>query len=115
MEWILYLIGGFILLSLLWHIGIIPEFIGMIGMSLMFGCLGGFVSWLLDFGWDAGFGIGIIVGLVLYGIYCITRIINPEIRIEFYTDGTSEYHSERGKGIIGLLVLIGSILYSILK
>lgn len=115
MEWILYIIGGFIILSILWHSGIIPEFIGMIVMCLMFGCPGGFISWLLDFGWDAGFGIGIIVGLVFYGIYCIARILNPEIRIDFYEDGTKEYHSERGKGIIGLLVLIGSILYAVLK
>ena len=113
MEWILYIIGGFIILSILWHSGIIPEFIGMIVMSLMFGCIGGLISWLLDFGWDAGFEIGGIVGLVLYGIYCILRIINPEIRIYFYEDGTKEYHSERGKGVIGLLVLVGSILYAI--
>lgn len=52
---------------------------------------------------------------MFYGIYCIARIINPEIRIDFYEDGTKEYHSERGKGIIGLLVLIGSILYAVLK
>lgn len=115
MEWILYIIGGFIILSILWHSGTIPEFIGMIVMCLMVGCLGGFISWLLDFGWNAGFGIGIIVGLVFYGIYCIVRILNPEIRIDFYEDGTKEYHSERGKGIIGLLVLISSILYAVLK
>lgn len=115
MEWILYIIGGFIIFSILLHSGIIPEFIGMIVISLVFGCIGGFISWLLNFGWDAGFGVGIIVGLVIYGVYCILRIINPEIRIDFYEDGTKEYHSERGKGIVGLLVLVGSILFAIFR
>ena len=106
MEWILYIIGGFFVLSLLWAIGIIPEFIAMIVMSLIFGCIGG-----IFFNWDSGFTIGFFVGLGVYGLYCIVRIINPEIYIDIYDDGSSKYHSERGKGIVGLLVLIGSVIY----
>ena len=115
MEWILYLIGGFILLCILWAIGIIPEFFMMIGMCLLFGCIGGFFSWLSDHGWGAGFNVGMIGGLVIYGICCSTRIVNPEIRVDFFDDGTTEWHSERANGIVGLLVLIGTIIFVILK
>ena len=83
MEWILYIIGGFFVLSLLWAIGIIPEFIAMIVMSLIFGCIGG-----IFFNWDSGFTIGFFVGLGVYGLYCIVRIINPEIYIDIYADGS---------------------------
>lgn len=74
-----------------------------------------FFSWLSDHGWGAGFNVGMIGGLVIYGICCITRIVNPEIRVDFFDDGTTEWHSERANGIVGLLVLIGTIIFVILK
>lgn len=51
--------------------------------------------------------ISCAVCLILY--YCIGRIINPEITIEFYTDGSNKVLSERWNGIIGLIVLIGGL------
>lgn len=114
MEWLLYIIGGIFVFSLLWHIGIIPEFIAIIGVSLVMGCLGGLFSWLIvDKSWNGGFEVGVIVGLVLYGIYCISRIIDPTITIEYFNDNSREITSERGKGIVGLLALIGLVIYGI--
>lgn len=113
MEWILYIIGGIILISILWGIGLIPEILCMIGMSLFVGIISGVVAWIFDWGFEAGFHVGIYIGVALYALYCIGRIINPEITIEFYTDGSNKVLSERWNGIIGLIVLIGACLLAI--
>ena len=113
MEWILYIIGGFLLIALLWGIGLIPEFLGMILTTLVVGLISGIVAWIFDWGFDAGFQVGIYIGVAVYTLFCIARIINPEITIEVYNDGSSKVLSERWNGIIGLVVVAGSILWSI--
>jgi len=113
MEWILYIIGGIILIGFLWGIGLIPEFLTLIGLNLFAGLIIGLVAWIFDWGFESGFVVGIYVGVVLYAIYCISRIINPEITIEVYSDGSQKVLSERWKGIIGLVVLVGAILLAI--
>lgn len=57
MEWILYIIGGIILISILWGIGLIPEILCMIGMSLFVGLISGVVAWIFDWGFEAGFHV----------------------------------------------------------
>ena len=108
MDWILYIIGGLILISILWRIGLIPEFLCMIGVSLFAGLISGVVAWIFDRGFEAGFHVGIYIGVALYALYCIGRIISPNITIEVYTDGTTKVLSERWNGIIGLIVLLGA-------
>lgn len=77
------------------------------------GLISGVVAWIFDWGFEAGFHVGIYIGVALYALYCIGRIINPEITIEFYTDGSNKVLSERWNGIIGLIVLIGACLLAI--
>ena len=113
MEWILYIIGGLLLIWLLCGIGLIPEFLGMIGTTLFAGLISGIVAWIFDLRFEAGFFVGIYIGVALYTLYCIGRIINPEITIVGYSDGSQKVISERWNGIIGLIVVIGSVLYSI--
>ena len=114
MEWVLYIIGGFLTITFLWGIGLIPEFLGMIGTTLFAGLISGIVAWIFDWEFGAGFQVGIYIGVTLYALYCIGRIINPEITIEVYTDGSQKVLSERWNGIIGLVVVAGSLLWSIL-
>lgn len=113
MEWILYIIGGFIAIAFLWGIGLIPEFLGMIGIMLFAGLISGIIAAIFSWGFEPGFKVGLYIGLALYTLYCIGRIINPEITIEVYTDGSNKVISERGSGIVGLIVVIVSILVSI--
>ncbi len=110
---IIYIIGGLLLIGFLWGIGLIPEFLGMIGTVLFAGLISGIVAWIFDWGFEAGFHVGIYIGIAIYTLYCIGRIINPDITIEVYTDGSNKVLSERWNGIIGLTVVIGSILLSI--
>lgn len=46
MEWILYIIGGIILISFLWGIGLIPEFLTLIGFNLFVGLVSGIIAWI---------------------------------------------------------------------
>lgn len=113
MEWILYIIGGLILIGILWRIGLIPEFLVMIGACLFAGLISGVVAAIFGWGFEAGYHVGVYIGAALYALYCIGRIIDPEITIEVFTDGSNEVFSSRWNGIIGLIVLVGSILVSI--
>lgn len=113
MEWLLYIIGGLLLVGFLWGIGLIPEFLGMIGMSLFVGFMSGVVAWIFDWGFEEGFQVGIYIGVALYILYCLARIVDPEITIEFYTDGSRKVFSERWNGIIGLVVVAASVLWAI--
>ncbi len=113
MEWILYIIVELLLIGFLWGIGLIPEFLGMIGFSLFAGLTSGIVAWIFEWGFDAGFQVGIYIGVAIYALYCIGRIINPDVTIEVYTDGSNQVLSERWNGVIGHIVVIGSILWSI--
>lgn len=76
-------------------------------LSLFAGLISGVVAWIFDRGFEAGFHVGIYIG-ALYALYCIGRIISPNITIEVYTDGTTKVLSERWNGIIGLIVLLGA-------
>ena len=113
MEWILYIIGGIFLIGFLWGIGLIPEFLTLIGFNLFVGLVSGVIAWIFDWGFEAGFHVGIYIGVVLYALYCIGRIINPDITIEVYTDGSHKVLSERWNGVIGLVVLVGAILFAV--
>ncbi len=88
MEWILYIIGGFIAVAFLWGIGLIPEFLGMIGISLFAGLISGIVAAIFNWGFEAGFKVGVYIGVAFYALYCIGRIINPDVT-EVYTDGSN--------------------------
>lgn len=113
--WILYVIGGIFILSLLWHIGFIPEFLGLIALCLVGGGIGALLSYLIVDDSDIGFKIGVVGAIAIYAIYCIQRIVNPTVKTIFYKSGERHTTSERGNGIIGLIVLIASIVYSLIK
>ena len=113
--WFLYIIIGIILLVIAVKSGFISEFILLIVAMLICGGIGALLSWLIADS-SIGFKIGIITGTVLYGGYCVLRIVNPDeyTQIDCFSDGsTSERHvSERGRGIVGLIVLIAAIILS---
>lgn len=107
MEWILYIIGGIFLIGFLSAIGFIDELLMMIGLALFAGVISGGVSAL--FGWGSfsgGFGVGIIIGLVIYGLYCIMRICSDDFTVTLFSDGSKETEYESTKGIIGIIVMI---------
>lgn len=113
--WILYIIGGFILICILWHIGIIPEFLTMIGICLVACGAGALISWIAADNGSIGAKIGIFAGAGLYLIYCISRIIDPEIEITYYENGSSDTVSSRTSGIIGLIVMVIALIFSFVK
>lgn len=115
MEWILYIIGGLILLGFLTEIGLIPEFLGMIGITLAAAFICGIIAWFFDWGFTSGFLVGICIGLGLYALYCIGRIFDDSYTIEFYEDGTQKKVSERWNGIIGLIMLIVLVLIGVFR
>lgn len=106
MEWILYIIGGFFLISILSAIGFFTELFTMIFMALIVGVIFGGASSLFSWGFSGGFGVGIIIGLVLYGVYCIMRMCSDDYTITVFTDGSQEKEYENLKGIIGIIVMI---------
>lgn len=110
---ILKIIGGVIVISVLWGLGFIPEFLIMVVTSLLIGVVSGCVTMLFGGDFNVGYKIGIWLGVGLYAISCITRIISDEVTITFYTDGSSEKTSPRASGIIGLIVLIVSIFIAL--
>lgn len=115
MEWILYIIGGCLAISFLSAIGLIPEYFSMLVTAIFIGLVSGVVAWIFNWGFGSGFQVGMYIGVAIYALYCISRIINPEITIEFYSDGSQKVLSERWNGIIGLVVAVASILCTILK
>ncbi len=113
--WVLYIIGGIMLLAILNEIGLIPEFIGMVALALVSGMISGLVALIFGGRFDSWFNIGILIGLAIFALYCVLRIVNPDTIIEMYSDGTHKVLSERWNGIIGLVVLIGVFLFIILR
>ena len=111
--WIIYILGGLFILMILWKTGFLPELLVLLSVCLFIGFVGALISWLSVKDGDIGFKIGVIVGTIIYAIYCILRIADPSIEVSFFEDGTTETVSERSRGIIGLIVLIAVVLYSI--
>lgn len=114
MEWILYIIGGCLLIAFLSGIGLIPEYFSMIVTAILIGLISGVVAWIFNWEFGTGFKVGMYIGVAIYALYSIMRIINPEIAIEFYSDGSQKVLSDRWNGIIGLVVAVGSVLCTIL-
>lgn len=112
---VLYIIGGIFVFMVLLKIGFYAELFAMAGVCLMIGGIGALIGWLAADAGFSGFVIGVIVGVSIYALYCIGRIINPTIDISIFEDGSTETVSERGRGIVGLIVLILAILAIIFK
>lgn len=115
MEIILWIVGGLVVLGFLQAIGAIQEIITFIIAILLVGGIAALISWAFDWDAGAGFGVGVWVGTGLYGLLCIARIVNPEIEITYYSDGSSEKSSERTKGIVGIIVLIIALFVALFK
>ncbi len=111
MEWIFYIIGGFLLIAFLWGIGFIPELLTMVFMALIAGVVTGGISSLFSWGFAAGFDVGIIIGLVMYGVYCIMRLCSDNYTITVFSDGRQEKDFESYNGLIGLIVMIVCGIY----
>lgn len=106
MEWILYIVGGLLLIGFLSAIGFFTELFTMIFLALFVGVISGGVSALFGWGFSGGFGVGVIIGLVLYGVLCIMRLFSDNYTLTVFTDGSQEKEYESVKGIIGIIVMI---------
>ena len=106
MEWILYIIGGLFLVGILSAIGFFTELLTMIFMALIAAVISSGVSSLFGWGISGGFGVGVIIGLVLYGVYCVMRMCSDDYTITIFSDGSQEKEYESFKGIIGIIVMI---------
>lgn len=113
MEWLFYIFGGLFLFYFLKSLGFIAEFFGMIGIVIIVSLISGAVAWMFNWGFDVGAPVGVVIGFVMYAIYCIKRIVNPEITLKVYEDGSYAETSERGRGIVGLIMLVVGVLYCI--
>lgn len=105
MDWILYIVLGVFVIVILSAIGFFTEFLKMIFIALFAGVISGGVSALLEWGFPEGFGVGVIIGLVLFGVYCLIRMCSDD-NTKTITDGREEEESERFNGIIGIIVMI---------
>lgn len=63
MEWILYIIGGCLLIAFLSGIGLIPEYFSMIVTAILIGLISGVVAWIFNWGFGTGFKVGMYMGL----------------------------------------------------
>ncbi len=96
--WFLYIFGGLFLLFILAQTGILSEFFAFL---IMVGVCALLAHWIFD-----ASGAGVIVGGVLYLIFCIARIVSDDYSISFYENGAEEKVTERSKGIAGIVMLV---------
>ncbi len=113
MDWILYVILGIFILGFLSEAGVITEFFGMVIMTLIVAVITGGIGAIFGAKFGSGFDVGVFIGLGIYALYCIIRIFDPEVTIEFREDGSKNRVSSRVQGIIGLVVLLIVIGYAI--
>lgn len=111
MEWILYIVIGIVVFAILSATGIIKEFFMMLGIVLMCVILGAIIGWLTADAGGTGAGIGAWVGIGLYFISCIMRIIFPDDSTTIIFDEignrlSSSTTSNRADGIAGIVMLI---------
>lgn len=101
MVWIFYIIGGLFLLGILIGTGILAQFFTFL-IILAICAFGGYLI-----GGDTGCNIGVIVGAVLYLAMCIAKIVNPELKITMFEDGSYIDHKleDRAEGIAGLVMI----------
>lgn len=78
----------------------------MIFSALFASVIFGGVSALLGWGFSGGFGAGVIIGLVLYGVYCMMRMCSDDYTLTGFSDGSQEKEYESFKGIVSLIVMI---------
>ena len=104
MDWILYIVLGVFVIVILSAIGFFTEFLKMIFIALFVGVISCGVSALLEWDFHKGFGVGVIIGLVLFGVYCLIRMCSDD-NTKTITDGREEEESEKFKGIIGIIVM----------
>ena len=64
------------------------------------------VSALFGWGFSGGFGVGVIIGLVLYGVYWMMRMCSDDYTLTGFSDGNQEKEYESFKGIVSLIVMI---------
>lgn len=111
MEWILYIVIGIVVFAILSATGIIKEFFMMLGIVLMCVIFGAIIGWLTADAGGTGAGIGAWVGIGLYFISCIMRIIFPDDSTTLIFDEignklSSSTTSNRADGIAGIVMLI---------
>lgn len=114
MEWIVYIIGGIIVLGILNALGVIAEIFTLIASMLGFGLISGIVSAIFSWGFGNGFGVGIIIGIVAYIILCISRICSDNYTITVFDDGSQKTEYESWKGWVGLITaIVLGIIYAV--
>lgn len=111
METIIYLIIVVVVVGILWASGFLPQFLGLGAGVLGLGLILGVVWWIFGGEFSTGWKVGRWLAVATWAIMNLMMIINDEgFEIEVYSDGRTETHSDRAKGVVGLLASIAMAL-----
>lgn len=109
---ILKIIGILLLIGVLWGLGVIQELLTMVIIAPIIGVLLGLAFLIFGGEFGLGYHIGIYVGVALYLLYSIMRIINPEIEVTVYEGGRREERSSEFRGIVGIILVVIAFVYT---
>jgi hypothetical protein len=114
---LLYIIGAIFILGIMIWSGFLTELLSLLGICL-FGCLvGAAIGAILPNGTaEGGLTWGVWIGYGIYVLACISRIVNPEIMMDIYSDGSSkETFNSKYPGIMGLVISVVALIISLCK
>lgn len=100
-----------VVVGILWTTGFLPQFLflgaGVVGLGLILGV----VWWIFGGEFSTGWKVGRWLGVVTWAILNLMMIINDEgFEVEVFENGRTETHTDREKGIVGLLASIAMAL-----
>lgn len=79
----------------------------MIGIGLILGA----AWWIFGGEFSTGWNVGKWVAVAAWGMVNLMKIISPEgFEMEIFDDGSVHTHSDRAKGVVGLLASIAMAL-----
>ena len=100
MKWILFIIGGIVVLVILAAIGVFQEFFFFLFTTGIGALIGHFLG---------SSNVGAIIGAVLYFVWCLVRIIWPEKNTIINVVGNKTFSEEENSarnGWVGIIMLI---------
>ncbi|MBR3959728.1 MAG: hypothetical protein IKJ81_06760 [Bacteroidales bacterium] len=107
----IYIILCLVVVGILWATGFLPQFLFLGGGVIGIGLICGTAWWIFGSDFSTGWNVGKWLAVVAWGIINLMMIINDDgFEIEVFSDGRTETHSDRAKGVVGLLASIAMAL-----
>lgn len=107
----LQIIIALVVLGILWAIGFLPQFLYLGGAVIGIGLICGLAWWIFGSTFSTGWNGGKWAAVIINAILNLKMIITDEgFEIEVFEDGRTEMHTDRAKGIVGLLATIAMAL-----